>query len=297
MLSETIWHYLPHRKAIHANRTESYHPKSNYVMSTPRHWTKSTLIFGGAAAWGLLLVSCVVADRTIIAPPNVAGATFVGSKKCLECHEDQAAHFAGSTHGRLALKDANGTEIGCESCHGAGSLHVKIGGSKATIVNPGKSPEACFQCHVDKRGEFSLPSTHPVLAGKVSCVDCHDVHADNAVRGTGASLENMNETCTKCHTAQKGPFVYEHGAMKEGCVACHNPHGSVNEKMLIARDANLCLRCHLESPTIANAGQINASAVDVGLSNHNARLMQGTCWSAACHEAPHGSNANNHLRR
>jgi predicted CXXCH cytochrome family protein len=85
--------------------------------------------------------------------------------------------------------------------------------------------------------------------------------------------------------------------MKEGCVACHNPHGSVNQKMLVARDANLCLRCHLESPTIPNAGQINASAIDTGLSNHNARLMQGACWSAGCHEAPHGSNSNNHLRR
>jgi len=25
--------------------------------------------------------------------------------------------------------------------------------------------------------------------------------------------------------------------------------------------------------------------------------MQGTCWVAGCHEAVHGSNVNNHMRR
>ena len=65
--------------------------------------------------------------------------------------------------------------------------------------------------------------------------------------------------------------------------------------MLVARDANLCLRCHLEVQTVS--GEINGNAVKHTTENHNSRLMQGTCWSAGCHEAPHGSNANNHVRR
>ena len=264
-------------------------------MSSKRRWTKSTIIFGGIAIWGLILVGCVMVDRTVIAPPHIADATYVGSKKCADCHEDQTGHFGSATHAKLALKDDKGNDASCEACHGAGSVHVKAGGGKGNIVNPRKSPEACFQCHLDKRGEFSLPNTHPVLAGKVSCVDCHDVHTGDAIKGTGAAMESQNETCTKCHTAQKGPFVYEHGAMKEGCTACHNPHGSVNQKMLVARDANLCLRCHLEAPLIS--GQINANAVRHTPEDHATRLMQGTCWSAGCHEAPHGSNANNHVRR
>lgn len=264
-------------------------------MKLPLRWTKNTVIFGGIAAWGLLLVSCVSVSRTIVAPPKVAGAQFVGSKACAECHDDKTEHFASATHAKMALKDAKVGDIGCESCHGPASLHVKAGGSKDTIVNPFKSPEACFACHLDKRGDFSLPNTHPVLAGKISCVDCHDVHADNVIKGSGAALEAQNETCTKCHSAQKGPFVFEHGAMKEGCTSCHNPHGSVNQKMLLTRDANLCLRCHLETPAVS--GEINANSVRHTSENHNTRLMQGTCWSAGCHEAPHGSNANNHTRR
>ncbi len=266
-------------------------------MSPRLRLSKNTVIFGGISLWGLLLVSCMMVDRTIVAPPSIAGATFVGSKQCAQCHEDTTSHFASASHAKLALKDAKGNDNSCEACHGPGSLHVKAGGGKGTIVNPRKSPETCFQCHLDKRGQFSLPNSHPVLAGKISCVDCHDVHTGNAIRGTGAALEAENETCTKCHTQQKGPFVFEHAAMKEGCTVCHNPHGTINQKMLVARDANLCLRCHLEAPDLGKTGQINANAIHHVAEDHATRLMQGTCWSAGCHEAPHGSNSNNHFRR
>ncbi len=165
---------------------------------------------------------------------------------------------------------------------------MSSGGARGTIVNPRRSPETCFQCHVDKRGQMSLPHSHPVLAGQVSCADCHDPHKGEAIKGGGINLATANETCTRCHTQQKGPFVFEHAALREGCTACHNPHGSVNDKMLVARDDNLCLRCHLE---VAGKGQ-----VVVGGEDHASRLQRGTCWSAGCHEAPHGSNANNHFR-
>jgi predicted CXXCH cytochrome family protein len=265
------------------------------MTTTARRRTINTVIFGGTALWGLLLISCVTVNRAVLAPPAIPGGNFVGTKACVECHKDQTSHFASATHARVAIADPKLGDTGCEACHGAGSVHVKSGGARGTIVNPGTSPEACFACHLEKRGEFSLPNTHPVLAGRVSCIDCHDVHAGDAVKGTGAAMESQNETCTKCHTAQKGPFVFEHGAMKEGCTACHSPHGSVNQKMLIARDANLCLRCHLEAP--GGPGQINANAIGHTPEDHATRLMQGTCWSAGCHEAPHGSNANNHVRR
>ena len=266
-------------------------------MISRRPFNKTSLIFGGIALWGLVLIGCVSVNRTVLAPPTVAGATFVGSKECVQCHADQTDHFKSASHAKLAIADSKVGDTGCEACHGAGSLHAKAGGGRGNIVNPRKSPEACFQCHVEKHGEFSLPHSHPVLAGKVTCVDCHDVHSGNAIKGTGTSLEGMNETCTKCHIAQKGPFVFEHGAVKEGCVSCHNPHGSVNQKMLVARDANLCLRCHLETAGPALPGVINANAIAHTPQNHNSRLMTGTCWSAGCHEAVHGSNINNHLRR
>jgi predicted CXXCH cytochrome family protein len=258
--------------------------------------TRNQLLFGGIAAWSIILVACTTVDRTVLAPPKVAGATYAGSKACEQCHGDKAEHFAGATHSRLGLKDPKVGDISCEGCHGPASLHVASGGGAGTIVNPGKNPEACFTCHLEKRGQMSLAHTHPVLAGKMSCSDCHDVHRGDAVRGGGAALAASTETCLRCHTQQAGPFVYQHGAIREeGCVACHNPHGTVNDKMLVARDANLCLRCHLAELTPGfNIGGFKSGGAHANALG--ARLSEGTCWSASCHEDIHGSNVNASLR-
>jgi len=250
---------------------------------------RAGLLVAGLAAWGFFLVSCVTTERAVVAPPQIAGAKFVGSKQCADCHSDVTDHFATASHARLKTEGQGALDTGCENCHGPGSLHVKAGGGAGTIINPKKSPETCFQCHLDKRGQFSLPHTHPVLAGKMSCGDCHDPHAGSAVRGSGAALEAENETCTKCHTAQKGPFIFTHDAMREGCTACHAQHGSINARMLVARDANLCLRCHLQT-TNTNG------TIMVGGEDHRTRLQNGTCWSVGCHEAIHGSNVSQPLR-
>jgi predicted CXXCH cytochrome family protein len=224
----------------------------------------------------------------MLAPPLIPGASFVGNKECTECHAETVEHFGSATHAKVTLADEKVGSIGCEACHGAGSLHVKAGGSKGTIVNPMRSPDACFQCHLEKRGEFSLPNSHAVSTGHMSCGDCHDPHAGNAIRGTGAALNALNETCTDCHTAQKGPHIFKHNAMKEGCTSCHNPHGSVNQKMLKAPDSNLCLQCHA---TGSSPGMLFA-----GNRDHAGNPVNGSCWAAGCHEAIHGSNVSHALR-
>lgn len=257
-------------------------------MKLRPHLTKNALLFGGVAAWGLLLISCVAVNRTLVAPPSIPGASFVGNKACAECHEEQVGHFGGSSHARLAIAEDKVGETGCEACHGPGSLHVKAGGTRSTIINPQKSPEACFSCHLEKRGEFSLPSSHGVMSGKMSCGECHDPHQGKGIKGTGASLHTQAETCTECHTAQKGPFIFKHNAMKEGCTACHKPHGSVNQKMLSAPDSNLCLQCHA---TGSSPGMLFAGGRD-----HAGNPVNGSCWAAGCHEAVHGSNVSHALR-
>ncbi|MBI5382693.1 MAG: hypothetical protein HZA31_12405 [Opitutae bacterium] len=227
-------------------------------------------------------------QRTVVAPAKIAGAQFVGSKQCAQCHAEVTAGFSTASHAKLAVDGAAADGTGCESCHGAGSLHVKAGGSKGTIINPQKSPETCYQCHLDKRGQFSLPYAHAISSGKMTCTECHEPHKGKAVKGTGASLHTQAESCTECHTAQKGPFIFKHNAMKEGCTACHNPHGSVNNKMLNAPDSNLCLQCHA---TGSSPGMLFAGGRD-----HAGNPVNGTCWVAGCHEAVHGSNVSHALR-
>ena len=104
-------------------------------------------------------------------------------------------------------------------------------------------PALCFGCHQTVQAQFSLPEHHRVPEGLMKCSDCHNPHGTQNV----ASLNNPgSETCVKCHVEKRGPFVFEHPAVKvEGCVACHNPHGSTNRMLLVRREGRqLCLQCH-----------------------------------------------------
>jgi predicted CXXCH cytochrome family protein len=239
---------------------------------------------GGGFALTVVLLSCssFETSRSILAPPSIPGAEFVGSGECATCHEAIARDFPTATHARLKAPGDNTKNIGCESCHGPGSLHVKSGGAARTIVNPRRSPETCFQCHLEVRAKFDLPHHHPVLEGKVSCADCHNPHKGDAIKGGGANIPqslkgggmallSQNETCFQCHTAQRGPFVFEHEALREGCVTCHSPHGSVNQRMLTERNQTLCLKCHFQQQS--SSGHIFIADVD-----HSGFLQHGTCW-------------------
>jgi len=138
------------------------------------------------------------------------------------------------------------------------------------------------------RAQFQLPDHHPVPEGHMSCSDCHDPHKGSIFLGGGTSELSENEMCLRCHPAERGPYVFEHEAMREGCTTCHNPHGSINAKLLSVRDANLCFRCHFQ--------QVSNGRILIGGSDHTLRLQEGTCWTAGCHEAIHGSQVNSALQ-
>ncbi len=242
------------------------------------------LIFGS-----MFLSSCrdVETIRQALEEHTIPGAKYVGSETCATCHEAVAKKMKLSAHARITIPGENYTIEGCEMCHGPGSLHVDADtkDKQKTIINPKKNPERCFSCHVDKKAQIRLPFHHPILEGKMSCSDCHEMHGENSRPWSLTSVANMNEVCFKCHKDQRGPFVFGHEALREGCQTCHQVHGSVNDKMLIARDATLCLRCHSQQTSLI-----------VGLSDHSSRLTNGTCYSGGCHTAPHGSNFDDHLR-
>jgi hypothetical protein len=116
-----------------------------------------------------------------------AAATYVGSEKCLACHKDAAAAWTASAHARafatlVTLKaDADpkcigchtvgfgspsgyrrefeGSKlinVGCESCHGPGSLHVRQREGDTSVHFTFRPLDGgdCVKCHY---GEFSRP--------------------------------------------------------------------------------------------------------------------------------------------
>lgn len=221
------------------------------------------------------------------APGAPEQADYVGTETCASCHVKEFKEFQQSTHARLSVPGDQPKMQGCEMCHGPGSLHVAAGGGRGVggMINPTKNPETCFACHLEKKAEFRLPHHHPVLEGKMGCADCHSPHGADVRPWSSTTLGDINEACFSCHKEQRGPFAWEHEALREGCTTCHKVHGSVHEKMLVARDNNLCLRCHTQ-----------ANFPTIGKSGHGTRLPQGTCFSAGCHTAVHGSNFDDHLR-
>lgn len=246
-----------------------------------------------AISLSIFIISCETIETVVVEPPMIPGATFVGMDTCSACHDKEVKDFKFAAHARVTIPgeaDRVGAQ-GCESCHGPGSLHVEDGTGKF-IVNPGKDPKACFQCHLDVNAEFSLSQHHPVKEGKMSCNDCHDPHGADIMLAKGKVIGRTNDTCAQCHREQARPHVFEHEALREGCTTCHNPHGSINEKMLVQRDNNLCLKCHAQ---VAAPGAA-ARSVFIGKRDHTSFLSQGTCFSAGCHTAIHGSNINPYLR-
>jgi len=257
------------------------------------------------------VVSCTTVRRTVVTLPAVPGASYVGSKECEQCHDKIYRDFIGSAdHARLMTPGPNALEVGCESCHGPCSLHVESGaeikppylltGGRPSPNPRGPAPlpptgrlkeNVCLECHLDVRGQFNLPSHHPVPEGKLSCTECHPPHKGSIHLGGGTSLLDANEACFRCHAAQRGPHVFEHEAIREGCSVCHTPHGSVNAKLLTVRNANLCLKCHFQ--------RVSGGAIMIGGADHSLflqRIQQGTCWTAGCHEAVHGSRVDSSLR-
>jgi DmsE family decaheme c-type cytochrome len=202
-------------------------------------------------------------DITKIFDPAKASSKDVDAT-CLGCHAGAHPNFDRSPHAKAG--------VSCISCH-------NIHDSKEEPLLKAAQPTLCYQCHTDAKPAFDMPFHHKVNEGLVKCSDCHDVHG-TFLNNNLKSTADQNMICTKCHTETRGPFVYEHAAVKaEGCLGCHTPHGSQNARLLNMPSINtLCNQCH--SP-------VSAATVH-GMNAGSSELLP--CIS--CHTMIHGSNLN-----
>lgn len=246
---------------------------------------RMTLVLLGMLLGGMMLCPASAQASEEKVREMLKNAEYVGAETCMTCHDKEGREFKLSTHARITNEKADGAAQGCEMCHGPGSVHAEASGGKDNIINPRKNPEICFTCHMEKKMEFRLPHHHPVLEGKMSCADCHNLHGEDARPWSTTTMEDVNEKCFRCHKDQRGPFIWEHQAVREGCPTCHKVHGAIHEKMLVVRDTNLCLRCHTQT-----------DFPKVGTHDHTTDWQAGTCWSGGCHTSVHGSNLDYHFR-
>ena len=100
-------------------------------------------------------------------------------------------------------------------------------------------------------------------------------------------MNTVNETCWQCHADKRGPFLWEHQPVREDCTNCHNPHGSVNPRLLKEKVPFLCLDCHSATNDMGGQGMSHAA-----LAPGSSQLyLFGDRSCLNCHSQIHGSDS------
>lgn len=86
-------------------------------------------------------------------------------------------------------------------------------------------------------------STHAPFEMK-SCKVCH---GKAQPRSAASVRKPLTRLCYSCHgelKSQTGKGKFHHGAVKGGCISCHNPHNSAFKSLLVQSQSKLCGSCH-----------------------------------------------------
>ena len=173
-----------------------------------------------------------------------AGAQFTagGAKQCLACHAGESMTLVAETaHGDKENPHTPFAQQGCESCHGAGSLHVSRshGGAGLPLLLgfDGKTAipaqtSACLDCHAEDMDELAgmqwAGSKHDTE--DITCVSCHTVHTtENKMTDQDA----QRKSCDGCHKKQ----IANHRKFETkginfdalSCSACHDVHQLISD--------------------------------------------------------------------
>jgi DmsE family decaheme c-type cytochrome len=184
---------------------------------------------------------------------------------CGRCHisPHQTAMISTDPHGRAG--------ISCLSCH---QIHNNLN----EMLVKGDGPDYCLSCHAAVGTEFKLRSAHPLESGNIRCTDCHNL---GYIKDHRLAV-GYDCSCQRCHSDFSGPYLYEHPVVYNhlveggGCVECHKPHGSPNDRLLNQPGNGVCFQCHGIPP--GHRTQHDGLGVKLGCVD--------------CHTAVHGSYEN-----
>jgi len=258
-------------------------------------------------------LGAVVTGVTLSLMPMAAGAQkaaagYAGSEACQDCHKEYFAPFAHTSMGQaiMAKPSSELAKKGCESCHGPAKNHAESGGEdKSTLISYRKTSKTsvadrnatCLACHEKTARTLWAGSTHE--SRNVGCTDCH-VIMHSKTETANLRKATVLATCGNCHKEKQAAMgKFSHMPLTEGkmeCTSCHAPHGSANEKLLVASSVNeTCFSCHTEkrgpfmwehqpvTESCANCHDSHGSNKQRMLKTPLPRLCQ------QCHFTPHGA--------
>ncbi|MFQ6078511.1 MAG: cytochrome c3 family protein [Thermodesulfobacteriota bacterium] len=120
----------------------------------------------------------------------------------------------------------------------------------------GENEKRCVNCHPELEQEdcrachaalLEYTALHPP-AGEGECLACHDSDSSPKYQLV-ADMREDPEPCLMCHSDKEEELVdvdYVHPPAGEGCLLCHDPHGSRHESLVVMSTNRICAYCHEE---------------------------------------------------
>ncbi len=181
---------------------------------------------------------------------NVIGQPFTIA--CFRCHTTGAASFDGNggirQGGRIGIEGtwAEGG-VGCEACHGPGSLHIPAPEQGNITVD--SSAQACGTCHTHDDRPDEIQVEKGFLLGNQQFAEVlASPHADF--------------DCTVCHDPHRSVIHDRDLAIRNECQTCHPERDTAShEGKIFSQDdyaeALTCMSCHM---SLAGRSAISADA-------------------------------------
>jgi tetratricopeptide (TPR) repeat protein len=189
---------------------------------------------------------------------------------CLYCHASQSQPVF-DTQNRYVDPPFTQPGVGCERCHGPGSLHARGLGA---MINPAKLDAArrdsvCAQCHLSgearveragKRLAFYRPGD--LLSDYVSYFVFDESqktglkansHVENLGQSACKQRSGESMSCLNCHDPHFAPAPRDRADYFRGkCLECHRTEGlPANERHTLKSD---CAGCHMPKSRAVDGG-------------------------------------------
>jgi hypothetical protein len=170
---------------------------------------------------------------------------------CLACHANRFERIEGTVSG-YRRPIFRGLNIGCERCHGPGSLHasdpriIKASDERDfTIVNPRQLEPAlreavCEQCHL--QGVY-----HVERAGRRAADYRPGLALEEFLAIYVATPRQAGENQAVSHAEQMhASRCFQDSSGRLGCISCHDPHKKPEPARAVVFYRERCLACHAD---------------------------------------------------
>lgn len=174
-------------------------------------------------------------------------------KRCLTCHQTQAADYVSSRHYQEVQKGNARAPI-CVDCHGNHELYAV--NDPRSKVSVDKLDATCDRCHPGH--EATIHRKSGVDPRLMTCVACHTGHHTQMDRAKGTVFkETLPATCNRCHgddrhkkenLAHGRIMVVDQSGGAANCTQCHIYHWKISDAdhLAAAQERLNCQNCHAQ---------------------------------------------------